>query len=276
MIINNGWKLFYVSTPDAPQREVGAPQRLQAGVPLRAQLARNQRNRARNAQADVANVNQAQVAANDSGDSDDGNVDVSGFEGEKMGAKKKAKLEAKAEKKAQREAELNFREDKKLRDEKLADEQRKRDEQERLDEQKQEEVERLARELKEKEEHEAYLQMKAAFSVEEEGFDETESKESDNLLQEFIDHIKQNKVVVLEDLSRTFNMKTKMAIDRIQDLKANGTLTGVLDDRGKFIYISPEELQLVAKFIRQRGRIAITELAECSNKLINLAPSTVA
>lgn len=222
----------------------------------------------------MVNQHAQEAANNESGDSDDGRVDVSGFDGEKMGAKKKAKLEAKAEKKAQREAELNFREDKKKRDEQLAEEQRKRDDQERLEEQKQEEAERLARELKEKQELDEYLKMKAAFSVEEEGFDETESKESENLLQEFIDHIRQSKVVVLEDLARTFNMKTKAAIDRIQDLKADGTLTGVLDDRGKFIYISPDELQLVAKFIRQRGRIAITDLAECSNKLINLAPAS--
>ena len=45
---------------------------------------------------------------------------------------------------------------------------------------------------------------------------------------------------------------------------------GVTDDRGKFIYISPEELQAVAKFIKQRGRVTISELAESSNTLINL------
>lgn len=47
-------------------------------------------------------------------------------------------------------------------------------------------------------------------------------------------------------------------------------VSGVTDDRGKFIYISPEELQAVAKFIKQRGRVTISELAESSNTLINL------
>ena len=51
-----------------------------------------------------------------------------------------------------------------------------------------------------------------------------------------------------------------------------GTLTGVIDDRGKFIYISRDELEAVAKFIRQRGRVSIAELAESSNKLINISP----
>lgn len=47
---------------------------------------------------------------------------------------------------------------------------------------------------------------------------------------------------------------------------------GVIDDRGKFIYITPEELNAVADFIRQRGRVSIAELARASNTLINLNP----
>lgn len=47
-------------------------------------------------------------------------------------------------------------------------------------------------------------------------------------------------------------------------------LLGVTDDRGKFIYISPEELEAVAKFIKQRGRVTISELAESSSTLVNL------
>ena len=133
----------------------------------------------------------------------------------------------------------------------------------------------MAQELKEKQEYEEYLKMKAAFSVEEEGFDENEESESDNLLKEFIDYIKDNKVVLLEDLSRQFKLKTQAAIDRIQELKVSGAITGVLDDQGKFIYISEEELASVAKFIRQSGRISITELAECSNNLIKLSPVSV-
>ena len=52
-------------------------------------------------------------------------------------------------------------------------------------------------------------------------------------------------------------------------------MTGVIDDRGKFIYISRDELEAVAKFIRQRGRVSIAELAESSNKLINISPEHV-
>lgn len=76
----------------------------------------------------------------------------------------------------------------------------------------------------------------------------------------------------MEDLATTFKLKAQAAIERITDLQNNGSITGVIDDRGKFIYISEDELQQVAKFVKQRGRITITELAESSNKLINLTP----
>lgn len=84
------------------------------------------------------------------------------------------------------------------------------------------------------------------------------------------------KVVVLEDLAAHFKLKTQAVIDRITDLQSSGELTGVIDDRGKFIYISQQELEDVAKFIKQRGRVSITELAESSNNLINLTPVSVA
>jgi hypothetical protein len=46
----------------------------------------------------------------------------------------------------------------------------------------------------------------------------------------------------------------------------------VVDDRGKFIFISDEELQAVANFIKQRGRVSISELVSSSNRLVNLQP----
>uniref|UniRef100_H2ZUF5 DDRGK domain-containing protein 1 n=1 Tax=Latimeria chalumnae TaxID=7897 RepID=H2ZUF5_LATCH len=81
-----------------------------------------------------------------------------------------------------------------------------------------------------------------------------------------------SKVVLLEDLGSHFGLRTQDAINRLQELIAEGTLTGVIDDRGKFIYITKEELAAVAQFIRQRGRVSIAELAQASNSLINLKP----
>lgn len=53
-----------------------------------------------------------------------------------------------------------------------------------------------------------------------------------------------------------------------------GRITGILDDRGKFIYVSDDEMNAVCKFIRQRGRVTISELAENSARLIRLTSSS--
>lgn len=45
---------------------------------------------------------------------------------------------------------------------------------------------------------------------------------------------------------------------------------GVIDDRGKFIYITMDELKAVAAYIQERGRVSISELARASNSLINI------
>lgn len=64
-------------------------------------------------------------------------------------------------------------------------------------------------------------------------------------------------------------------MDRVKDLQESGQLTGVMDDRGKFIYITVDELESVAKFIKQHGRVSISDLAESSNRLINLTPDNM-
>ncbi|XP_026827771.1 DDRGK domain-containing protein 1 isoform X2 [Ooceraea biroi] len=204
---------------------------------------------------------------------DDDAADKTEIPDHKMGAKKRAKLAAKAEKKLQREAAERDREERKKREQLLQEERDKQAEKERAEELRAEEAEKRAREEKEQREHEEYLKMKEAFSIEEEGYDEENKEYEEDLLQEFLKYIKQNKVLVLEDLAAHFGLKTASVVERIQELQANGNLTGVIDDRGKFIYISKDELHAVAKFVRQRGRVSITELAENSNSLINLTPA---
>ena len=187
---------------------------------------------------------------------------------QKVGKKKLAKLEAKAEKKAAREAEEREREERKKKQSEEMEERRKREEmQDQLEKEKEEQLKREAEE-KERQEHEAYLKLKASFIVEEQGFDAEEIVE-DDLLQRFVEHVQKQKIVLLEELAATFQLKTQDAIDRLQKLVAEGTLTGVIDDRGKFIYISKSEMEAVAKFIRQRGRVSLTDLAENSNQLIH-------
>ena len=51
-----------------------------------------------------------------------------------------------------------------------------------------------------------------------------------------------------------------------------GRISGVMDDRGKYIYISQEEMQAVADYIKRQGRVSISHLASKSNQFIDLEP----
>lgn len=191
----------------------------------------------------------------------------------RIGTKKLAKMEGKAEKKRQNEEMLREREERREQEELRYEERKKAEEEEERLEKQREEEERLVKEEEERREHEEYLKLKEAFSVEEEGQGEVLSEtESQNLLLEFVEYIKKSKVVVLEDLAAEFNLKTQDVINRVNMVQEMGLLTGVMDDRGKFIYISEEELLKVKKFIELRGRVNITEIAKSSNELINLQP----
>uniref|UniRef100_A0A8D8XER2 DDRGK domain-containing protein 1 n=1 Tax=Cacopsylla melanoneura TaxID=428564 RepID=A0A8D8XER2_9HEMI len=215
---------------------------------------------------------------NEEGDEDNDapNRPVLDIGDKKVGTKKLAKLEAKAAKKAQREQDQQERADKKKQQEKDEEEQKKQRLKEEEEERKREEEEKRIREEKEARELEEYMKLKQAFSVEEEGYDEiVDEEEEKNLLERFITHIQQNKVVVMEDLAAQFKMKTQSVIDRIVELQKTEALTGVIDDRGKFIYISQNELNSVATFIKQRGRVSVSELVENSNQLVTLIPDQV-
>ncbi|XP_066150700.1 DDRGK domain-containing protein 1 [Euwallacea fornicatus] len=238
--------------------------RQQDGVPRRAAAARNRGARLRATAVQERNDNSDQ-------EEEPEKPEIELPDG-KIGAKKRAKLEAKAEKKAAREAEEHLRaEKKKQADLEEAERLKEKEKEEALEKQKEEE-ERKAREEKERKEYEEYLKMKEAFQVEEEGYEEGEEEDAQDLLQEFVDYIKTNKVVIIEDLAAQFKLKTQSCIDRIKDLQNLDILTGVIDDRGKFIYVSKNEMEAVAKFIRQRGRVSIAELVDSSNQLIDLTP----
>ena len=177
----------------------------------------------------------------------------------------------KAEKKAAREQEIQMREERKIQKEKEDELQRELEEEKELKEKEREDEEkRLLAEQKQKE-HEQYLKAKKLFVVEEEGFEQNlDTNENQNKLIDFINYIKDKKIVMLEELAGEFKMKTQDVITRIQELLDSEQLEGVIDDRGKFIYITQDELNSVAKFIKQNGRVSITDLVENSNRLIQL------
>ena len=67
-------------------------------------------------------------------------------------------------------------------------------------------------------------------------------------------------------------MTSKDVIDRIQRLQESGRLHGITDDRGKFIHITEQEYESVARYIKTKGRVNKSDLLMECNKLIRLQP----
>lgn len=177
------------------------------------------------------------------------------------------------EREAQRQADEAARESRKTKQDRYEELRRQKDEDREAKERAMEE-EALAR--KAKEEEAAALEFekwKGDFSIEEEGTTASEiQEETHGLLYDFIEYIKKQKCVPLEDLAAEFKLRTQDCINRILELENLGRLTGVMDDRGKYIYISPEEMKAVADYIRRKGRVSIAHLASQSNQFIDLTP----
>lgn len=189
-------------------------------------------------------------------------------------AKSVRKKAEKAAAKRMRAEEVQAREEKMEKqrqkdDERAALRDEKQRERERM-EAEEEEEERKKRELELAQEEAEFKDWEGMFELESAGSGEADAKEQEGGLSAFIDNIKKQKVVVLDDLAAEYGMRTTAVVNRIEHLEKAGQLTGVLDDRGKFIYITPEELEAVAKFIEEKGRVTIADVVQESNRLIDL------
>ncbi|XP_042509733.1 DDRGK domain-containing protein 1 [Macadamia integrifolia] len=196
------------------------------------------------------------------------------LEDDKFGAKaSKKKDKRRQERDAQRQAEEAARDTRQAKQDRYAEMRRLKDEereaQERL-------LEEEAKARKAKEEEAAALEFekwKGEFSVDEEGTIGSEVQDgSQGLLFDFVEYIKKHKCVPLEDLAAEFKLRTQDCINRITSLEDMGRLSGVMDDRGKYIYISQEEMKAVADYIKRQGRVSISHLASKSNQFIDLEP----
>ncbi|XP_065044234.1 DDRGK domain-containing protein 1-like [Musa acuminata AAA Group] len=185
----------------------------------------------------------------------------------------KKKEKKKQEREEQRQAEEAARESRKTKQDRYAEMRRRKDEEREAQERLMEE-EAMAQ--KAKDEEAAALEFekwKGEFSVDAEGTTEIETRDDNQgLLANFVEYIKKQKCVPLEDLAAEFKLRTQDCINRIMTLESMGRLSGVMDDRGKYIYISPEEMRAVADYIKRQGRVSISHLASKSNQFIDLEP----
>mmetsp|Transcript_111054 Transcript_111054/g.358528 ORF Transcript_111054/g.358528 Transcript_111054/m.358528 type:complete len:317 (-) Transcript_111054:507-1457(-) len=138
--------------------------------------------------------------------------------------------------------------------------------------QRKEDDERKRRDEKEKQEQAEFDSWRGMFAVDAEGEDDAAGSD-ESVVERFIEYVKIRKVVNLEDIAAEFRMKTSAAIDRLEQLEKLGHLSGIFDDRGKFVYISAEEMASVADWLKKRGRISRGDLVAACNRIIRLNPT---
>jgi len=187
-----------------------------------------------------------------------------------MGKKKAEKLERKEDKRRAFEYQQGQREERKrINEEEEAQWRQARDE-ERAREAEEERVEKARLAEVARQEEEEYQKLKGQFVVEEAGVHELPVEEAEALRQRMAEYIRRVKVVTVEELASEFQQRTQDAVARLRQLDQEGRIQGVMDERGKYVYITQEEFESVAAFVRRKGRVSKEELASVSNKLIRL------
>ena len=190
----------------------------------------------------------------------------------KLTKKEQLKMMKKQEKAEQREYQKQMLEAKKLREqqkekEMLLKEQMKAEEKKKLEE----ELQKL-KEEQEKKDNEIYNQWKDMIKVGEEGEERVDFND-ENVINDFLNYIKIRKVVSLEDLSGVFKIPPNDLVEKLNFFEQQGRILGIIDDRGKYIYITEKEMSMIEKMFMNRGRITKAELIKECNRLIKFEPT---
>ena len=190
----------------------------------------------------------------------------------KLTKREQLKMMKKQEKAEQREYQKQMLEAKKLREqqkekEMLLKEQMKAEEKKKLEE----ELQKL-KEEQEKKDNEIYNQWKDMIKVGEEGEERVDFND-ENVINDFLNYIKIRKVVSLEDLSGVFKIPPNDLVDKLNFFEQQGRILGIIDDRGKYIYITEKEMSMIEKMFMNRGRITKAELIKECNRLIKFEPT---
>ena len=193
-------------------------------------------------------------------------------EPKKLTKKEQIKMMKKQEKAEQREQVRLMLEEKKRREmekekELLLKEKMKEEEQKKLEE----ELKRVQEEQKKKEDEE-YNKWKDMIKVGEEG-EERMDFTKEEVINRFLDYIKIRKVISLEDISGTFKLSPTDIVNKLNQFEKEGRIMGIIDDRGKYIYITEKEMGLIEKMFINRGRINKADLIKECNRIIRFEPT---
>ncbi|RNF12384.1 uncharacterized protein Tco025E_06476 [Trypanosoma conorhini] len=75
-------------------------------------------------------------------------------------------------------------------------------------------------------------------------------------------------ILVLGDVAREYGVTVEVLVKVIETLLADGVISGVFDDRGKFIFVAEAHYLKLALFIQQRGRVSVKELVRECNRVV--------
>lgn len=75
-------------------------------------------------------------------------------------------------------------------------------------------------------------------------------------------------VLVLQTAARDLKVSVEELVNTIEQMKRDGEIDGVFDDRGKYVFIAPEHFPQLAQFIRLRGRVSVQEFTRECNRVI--------
>ena len=112
------------------------------------------------------------------------------------------------------------------------------------------------------------------FAVEESGV----SKESEDVLKRkeqelentLLHYLTTRKLTLLEDASHKFSLTTKDLVEKIKKLEQQDRVSGVFDERGKYLFIEKKEWDSVRNYISAKGRLKKSDMmTECA-KIIKI------
>ena len=190
----------------------------------------------------------------------------------KLTKREQAKMIKKQEKAEKREHIKQMMEAKKLKEQEKEREMLIKEKLKEEEKRKLEETLQKVKEEQQKKEDEIYNQWKDMIKMGEEG-EEKRNFSDENVINEFLNYIKRRKVVSLEDLSGVFKISPNELVEKLNQFEKEGRILGIIDDRGKYIYVTEKEMSMIENLFIRRGRINKMDLIKECNKIIKFEPT---
>ncbi|MGK3746121.1 MAG: hypothetical protein ACI8RD_006338 [Bacillariaceae sp.] len=103
----------------------------------------------------------------------------------------------------------------------------------------------------------------------------TNNDEESITVQEWIQEMKQNRIVKLKDLANRFRVSQDRVRERIIELINSSRISGIIEqgENENFIYLPPDDMSRLASFVKLRGKITTKEFALHIQEELQLSPS---